>query len=95
MMPQNFTHDEIVNSVIVALCEQSGRPITLESDLDEAGLDSMDYCELAIELESMFDIGPVPDDDLFKLRTTEQVVCYVEAWKQKQAEAMAARLIQQ
>jgi acyl carrier protein len=88
-----WSHDAIVNAVILTLSEQSGEEATMESDLaDGLGLDSLDYCELAIELESVFDIGPVPDNDLFRLRTVEQLVCYVEAWKQKQLEVNAARV---
>jgi acyl carrier protein len=51
----------------------------------------MDYCELAIALESGFDLPEIPDSDLFKLRTASNVVDYVEAAIDVRDRAAAAR----
>jgi acyl carrier protein len=85
-----FSHDSIVNAVIIAVSEESGMPATLDSDLaNDLDLDSLDYVEIAQQIEERFQIGPIPDSDLFKLRTVEQVVLYVEAWLAKKSEIAA------
>ena len=88
--PSPVSHDAIVNAVIIAVSEESGRPATLDSDLqDDLNLDSLSYIHLAQQLETAFDIT-ISDADLFRLSTVNQVVCYVVAWKQKQAEIASA-----
>jgi acyl carrier protein len=88
------SHDEIINFVLITVSEESGRPATLDSDMaDGLDLDSLDYVNIAQQIEERFGIGPIPDSDLFKLVTVEQVVFYVEAWlaeKAKIASAVAA-----
>lgn len=84
-------YDSIVNSVLIAVSEESGKQATLESDLQsDLNLDSLDYVKLAQHIEDTFQIGPVPDDDLFKLQTVEQVALYVASWLQKKSEIASA-----
>jgi acyl carrier protein len=89
-MSATLTHDEIVNALIELFSEQSGEPATLQSDIiEDLGFDSLDFVHTAVEIESEFGIGPIPDSDLFRLRTVEQVVLYVESWLNKQAAVKA------
>jgi acyl carrier protein len=86
-----FSHDSIVNAVLIAVSEESGMPATLDSDLaDGLNLDSLDYVNIAQQIESRFDIGPIPDSDLFKMKTVEQVVLYVESWLKHKSEIAAS-----
>jgi acyl carrier protein len=86
-----FSHDSIVNVVIIAVSEESGMPATLDSDLaDGLNLDSLDYVNIAQQIEERFQIGPIPDSDLFRLKTVEQVVIYVESWLNHKSEVAAA-----
>ena len=90
-----FTHDAIVNTVIVRISEESGQPATLQSNLmDDLDLDSLDFVNVAQIMEAEFGIGPIPDSDIFKLTTVEQVVLYIEAWLDKQANVLAAQVKQ-
>jgi acyl carrier protein len=85
------SHDDIINFVLITVSEESGKPATLDSDLaDGLDLDSLDYVNIAQQIEERFGIGPIPDSDLFKLRSAEQVVLYVEAWLKQKSEVAAA-----
>jgi len=84
------THDEVVNIVLHCVAEESGKSPSLDSTLiGDLGLDSLDFVHLALALDEKLSIGPIPDDDLFKLVTVDQIVRYAEAWIDKKS-AIAA-----
>lgn len=87
-----MSRDEIINIVIIAASEESDRPATLQSELmGDLDLDSLDFVNLAQRIEAEFGLNPIPDSDLFKLRTVEHIVLYIEAYLTRQAEAQLAR----
>jgi acyl carrier protein len=80
------THDEIANIVLHCVAEESGKPPGPDSTLiGDLGLDSLNFVHLALMLEERLSIGPIPDDDLFKLVTVDQIVRYAEAWIEKKS----------
>jgi|SRR5580692_6836716 acyl carrier protein len=86
-----FSHDSIVNAVIIVISEECNHPVTLDSRLaDDLDLDSLDFVNVAQQLEERLGLGPIPDSDLFKLVTVEQVVLYCEAWLKQKSEVAAA-----
>jgi acyl carrier protein len=88
-MPESFSRSDIETLVIIHVAELSGEATTLECNLiDDLGLDSLDFAQLSVTLESEFAIGPIPDSDLFRLRTVEQVVHYVMAWLETKRSAV-------
>lgn len=90
-MDRALTREQIATTVIILISEQSGEPATMESSLiDDLGLDSLDFVNIAQVLEEEFRIGPIPDNDLFKLQTVEQVVLYVESWLRNKEKAELA-----
>ena len=87
-----MSRDEIINIIIIAVSEESDRPATLQSELmGDLDLDSLDFVNLAQRIEAEFGLNPIPDSDLFKLRTVEHIVLYIEAYLTRQAEAQLAR----
>ena len=50
--------------------------ITLESSLEELGLDSLDTVELVMALEEEFDVN-IPDDDAAKIETIMDAIHFV------------------
>ena len=91
--PLSPMSDHVVNTVISIITEESGIAVTLDSSLiNDAGLDSLDFVNVGMCIESEFKIGPVPDSDLFRLHTVEQVVRYVEAWLATKASTATANV---
>ena len=50
--------------------------ITLQSSLEELGLDSLDTVELVIALEEEFDVN-IPDDDVTKIETLMDAIRFL------------------
>jgi acyl carrier protein len=48
------------------------------SFVKDLGIDSLDYAELVMEFEQVFDIK-IPDDDAEKMQTIGQAVEYIQA----------------
>lgn len=65
LVGRKFAEDESELSLDAKLCE-------------ELGGDSISLLELAMEIEDEFDLE-IPDDTLDRLRTTGQIVSYIEA----------------
>src|ERR1700721_238069 len=72
----NFKSDCVAEKVITTLASVKRIPadkITLETNLQDLGIDSLDVFTLLFELENAFKIS-IPDDDVRSLRTVNDVV---------------------
>ena len=68
--------DAVAEKVISTLASVKRTPadtITLETSLQDLGIDSLDVFTLLFELENAFKIS-IPDDDVRSLRTVNDVV---------------------
>jgi acyl carrier protein len=68
--------DEVAEKVIATLASVKRIPaekITLETNLQELGIDSLDVFTLLFELENAFKIS-IPDDDVRSIRTVSDIV---------------------
>ncbi|MGB0036635.1 MAG: acyl carrier protein [Candidatus Acidiferrales bacterium] len=68
--------DVVAETVIATLASVKRIPadkITLETNLQELGIDSLDVFTLLFELENAFKIS-IPDDDVRSIRTVSDVV---------------------
>jgi acyl carrier protein len=68
--------DAVADKVISTLASVKRIPadkITLETNLQELGIDSLDVFTLLFELENAFKIS-IPDDDVRSLKTVNDVV---------------------
>jgi acyl carrier protein len=68
--------DAVAEKVIATLASVkriSADNITVETNLQELGIDSLDVFTLLFELENAFKIS-IPDDDVRSLRTVKDVV---------------------
>jgi acyl carrier protein len=71
-----LTSDVVAEKVITTLASVKRIPadkITLETNLQDLGIDSLDVFTLLFELENAFRIS-IPDDDVRSLRTVNDVV---------------------
>ncbi len=68
--------DAVAEKVITTLASVKRIPadtITLETNLQDLGIDSLDVFTLLFELENAFKVS-IPDDDVRSLRTVNDVV---------------------
>jgi acyl carrier protein len=68
--------DEVAEKVIVTLASVKRIPaenITIDSNLQEMGIDSLDVFTLLFELENAFKIS-IPDDDVRSIKTVSDIV---------------------
>jgi len=68
--------DEVAEKVIATLASVKRIPaegITLETDLQGLGIDSLDVFTLLFELENTFKIS-IPDDDVRSIKTVGDIV---------------------
>jgi acyl carrier protein len=68
--------DEVAEKVIATLVSVKRIPadkITLETNLQDLGIDSLDVFTLLFELENAFKIS-IPDDDVRSIRTVNDIV---------------------
>ena len=68
--------DGVAEKVIATLASVKRIPadkITLETNLQELGIDSLDVFTLLFELENAFKIS-IPDDDVRSIRTVNDIV---------------------
>ena len=71
-----MTSDAVAEKVITTLASVKRIPadkITLETNLQDLGIDSLDVFTLLFELENAFKIS-IPDDDVRSLRTVNDIV---------------------
>ena len=72
---------EIQNKVFSIITEQLGiKEVKLEGMLKSLGADSLDEVEIVMALEEEFGIE-IPDEDIMKFRTVEDVVKYINEKK--------------
>ena len=72
--------EEIKNVLVEALNVEASE-ITSEAKLnDDLGIDSLSAVELALELESAFDVT-IEDDELAKLETVQDIINIIESKK--------------
>jgi acyl carrier protein len=72
--------DAVAEKVISTLASVKRIPadkITLETNLQDLGIDSLDVFTLLFELENAFKIS-IPDDDVRSLRTVNDVVAGIK-----------------
>ena len=75
-------YDKIV-AMIADQLNKDPQSITTETRLiEDLKADSLEVVEMIMELENNFDIR-IPDDDLQKLQTIQNIVGYIEARIQK------------
>lgn len=68
--------DEVAEKVIATLASVKRIPadkITLDTNLQELGIDSLDVFSLLFELENAFKIS-IPDDDVRSIRSVNDIV---------------------
>lgn len=68
--------DVVADKVIATLASVKRIPvekITLETNLQELGIDSLDVFTLLFELENAFKIS-IPDDDVRSIRTVNDII---------------------
>jgi len=68
--------DPVAEKVIATLASVKRIPaesITLETDLQQMGIDSLDVFSLLFELENAFKIS-IPDDDVRSIKTVNDIV---------------------
>jgi acyl carrier protein len=68
--------DEVAEKVIATLASVKRIPaenITVDSNLQEMGIDSLDVFTLLFELENAFKIS-IPDDDVRSIKTVNDIV---------------------
>ena len=73
---ENLTSDAVAEKVITTLASVKRIPadrITLGTNLQDLGIDSLDVFTLLFELENAFKIS-IPDDDVRSLRTVNDIV---------------------
>ena len=67
-----------IKEIICNLFEIPEEEITLETTLEDADIDSIDAVELAMAVETEFDIE-IPDEALEKMRSVADLVRFVES----------------
>jgi acyl carrier protein len=72
--------DELIQRVLKVIATSKRIPlqtVTIESDFQQLGIDSMDAVEILFALENEFDIS-IPDDDVRNVRNVRQMCEGVE-----------------
>ena len=72
--------DELIQRVLKVIAASKRIPlqtVTIESDFQQLGIDSMDAVEILFALENEFDIT-IPDDDVRNVRNVRQMCEGVE-----------------
>ena len=67
--------DELIQRVLKVIATSKRIPlqtVTIESDFQQLGIDSMDAVEILFALENEFDIS-IPDDDVRNVRSIRQM----------------------
>lgn len=72
---------EEIKAILVKHLKIDPAKITETTNLQEdLGADSLDLVEIIMEIENKFGIE-IPDEDIFDLKTIDNVVSYIEAKK--------------
>ncbi|NLY21476.1 MAG: acyl carrier protein [Tissierellia bacterium] len=72
---------EQITKVLVEAIQVDEADVTAEAKLyDDLGIDSLSAVELALELETEFDVQ-IEDDELAKLETVQDIINIIEAKK--------------
>ena len=72
--------DELIERVLKVIATSRRIPlekVTIDSDFQQVGIDSMDAVEILFALENEFDIS-IPDDDVRGVRNVRQMCAGVE-----------------
>lgn len=73
----------VYEKIVELICEQFGMESSEISEntafVDDLGADSLDVVELTMEMEDLFGMGEVPEEELKKLVTVGDLVEYVKA----------------
>lgn len=71
------------DKIVEMMCEQFDLTPDVISEetsfVDDLGIDSLDVVELVMELEDVFGMDEIPEEDLKKMRTVGDLVEYVSA----------------
>ena len=69
--------------IVAMMCEQFDLTPDVISEetsfVDDLGIDSLDVVELVMELEDVFGMDEIPEEELKKMRTVGDLVEYVSA----------------
>ena len=85
--------DELIQRVLKVIATSKRIPletVTIDSDFEELGIDSMDAVEILFALENEFDIS-IPDDEVRSVRNVRQMCEGVERLVAAKAAARAGR----
>ena len=76
--PINPDINYIVKDIIADQMSMPFAHVSIENDIrDDLGADSLHVIEIIMSLETEFDIE-IPDDDMEKVKTVEDIVKYIE-----------------
>ncbi|MGA9623914.1 MAG: phosphopantetheine-binding protein [Bryobacteraceae bacterium] len=84
--------DELIQRVLKVIATSKRIPlqtVTIESDFQQLGIDSMDAVEILFALENEFDIS-IPDDDVRNVRNIRQMCEGVEKLVAAKADGVKA-----
>ncbi len=84
--------DELIQRVLKVIATSKRIPlqtVTIESDFQQLGIDSMDAVEILFALENEFDIS-IPDDDVRSVRNIRQMCEGVEKLVAAKADGVKA-----
>jgi acyl carrier protein len=85
--------DELIQRVLKVIATTKRIPletVTIDSEFQQIGIDSMDAVEILFALENEFDIG-IPDDDVRSVRNVRQMCQGVEKLVAAKSDAAAKR----
>ena len=83
--------DELIQRVLKVIATSKRIPletVTIESEFQQLGIDSMDAVEILFALENEFDIS-IPDDDVRSVRNVRQMCQGVEKLLAAKSDAAA------
>jgi len=69
---------ETFNQIAKMVKQRTGKDITLESNLKDTGIDSLDLLDFIVEAEGIFNVE-ISDDELLKLQTVKDVVVAIDS----------------
>jgi len=84
--------DELIQRVLKVIATSKRIPlqtVTIESDFQQLGIDSMDAVEILFALENEFDVS-IPDDEVRNVRNIRQMCAGVEKLVAAKADGVKA-----
>lgn len=63
----------VEEQIIKLIHDQTAVTVTIDTKLDDAGLDSLDTMEIVVGIEEIFDVE-IPDDEIEDLKSVRDIV---------------------